>query len=72
MWASAQYKTCTEGTLLLVTWDTIQKAERRAFPGGPLVKNQPSCTGEVVDWGTELPYATGQLSLCASYSAHVL
>ena len=35
----------------MVTWDITQKAERRAFPGGPLVKNQPFSAGEVVGLG---------------------
>ena len=39
------------------------------FPGGPVVKNLPSNAGDVVSipgQRTEVPYATGQLSLHAA------
>ena len=42
------------------TWD---------FPGGPVVKDLPSNAGDVGSipgWGTKIPHATGQLSLCAT------
>ena len=41
----------------------------RDFPGGPVVKNLPSNTGDVGSipgWGTKIPHATGQLSLHAT------
>ena len=39
------------------------------FPGGPVVKNPPSNAGDVGSipgWGTKIPRAAGQLSLCAT------
>ena len=39
------------------------------FPGGPMVKNLPSNAGDVGSipgWGTKIPHAVGQLSLCAT------
>ena len=39
------------------------------FPGGPVVKNLPSNTGDVGSisgWGTKIPHAAGQLSPCAT------
>ena len=41
----------------------------RDFPGGPVVKNLPSNTGDVGSipgWGTKIPHATGQPSLHAT------
>ena len=41
----------------------------RDFPGGPVVKNIPSSAGDgasIPGGGTKIPYATGQLSPCAS------
>ena len=41
----------------------------RDFPGGPVVKNQPSNSGDlgwIPGWGTTIPHAVGQLSLCAT------
>ena len=35
------------------------------FPGGPVVKNPPSNsgdTGSIPSWGTKIPHAAGQLS----------
>ena len=40
----------------------------RDFPGGPVVKNRPSNTGDVDSIpgsGTKIPHVTGQLSLHA-------
>ena len=34
------------------------------FPGGSVVKNPPSNAGSIPGWGTKIPHATGQLSLC--------
>ena len=45
------------------------KAKRRGFPGGPVVKNPPSNAGDagsIPGWGTKIPHAAGQLSLCAT------
>ena len=39
------------------------------IPGGPMVKNLPSNAGDmdsIPGLGTEIPYATGQLSLCTA------
>ena len=39
------------------------------FPGGPVVKNPPSNAGDrgsIPGWGTKIPHALGQLSLCAA------
>ena len=44
----------------------ISFKEYRDFPEGPGVKNPPSGAGDVVlipGWGTEVPHASGQLSL---------
>ena len=44
------------------------------FPGGPVVKNPPSGAGKaglIPDQGTKIPYATGQLSLCAAITEPV-
>ena len=41
----------------------------RDFPGGPVVKNPPSNTGDagsIPGWGTQIPQATGQLSQYAA------
>ena len=38
------------------------------FSVGPVVRNPPCNAGDmgsVPDWGTKIPHATGQLSLCA-------
>ena len=38
------------------------------FPGGPVVKNLPSNAGDtglIPGWGTKIPHAVGQLSVCA-------
>ena len=46
-------------------WKTINKD----FPSGPMVKNPSSDAqdvGSIPGWGTKIPHATGQLSLCAS------
>ena len=39
------------------------------FPGGPVVTTPPSITGimgSIPGWGAKIPYAEGQLSLCAT------
>ena len=39
------------------------------FPGGPVIKNPPSNTGEgdsIPDSRTKIPHAMGQLSPCAA------
>ena len=39
------------------------------FPGGSVVKNPPSNAGEtglIPGWGTKIPHAEGQLSLCTA------
>ena len=39
------------------------------FLGGPVVRTPPSITGtmgSIPGWGTKIPYAEGQLSLCAT------
>ena len=39
------------------------------FPGGPVVKNPPSCAGDagsIPGRGTKIPHAAGQLSLCTA------
>ena len=41
----------------------------RDFPGGSVVKNLPcnaGDTGLIPGWGTKIPHATEQLSLCAT------
>ena len=41
----------------------------RDFPDGPMVKNLPcnaGDTGSIPGRGTKIPYAMGQLSLCAT------
>ena len=46
----------------------------RDFPGGPVVKNPPSNAGNggsIPDWGTKIPHASGQLSLCAAATESV-
>ncbi|TEA35916.1 hypothetical protein DBR06_SOUSAS810017, partial [Sousa chinensis] len=45
------------------------------FPGGPVLKNPSSNagdTGSIPGWGTKIPHATGQLSLCATTTEPVL
>ena len=45
------------------------ESKGRDFLGGPVVKNLPSNAGDggsIPGGGTKNPYATGQLSLCAS------
>ena len=45
------------------------KIMHRDVPGGPLVKNLPSNSGDVGSIpgvGTKLPHAVGQLSLCCN------
>ena len=40
------------------------------FPGGPVVKNLSFNAGDVgliPGWGTKIPNALGQLSLCATF-----
>jgi len=42
------------------------------FPGGPVVKNLLSNsrdTGLIPSWGTEIPHAMGERSLCATTRA---
>ena len=45
------------------------------LPGGPVVNNLP-CTaedaGSIPDPGTNIPYVTGQLSLCTTARVHAL
>ena len=39
------------------------------FPGGPVVENPPSNAGDmnlISGWGTKIPHAVGQLSLCTT------
>ena len=39
------------------------------FPDGPVVKNLPSNAGDaglIPGWGTKIPHAVEQLSLCAA------
>ena len=39
------------------------------FPGGSVVKNSPCKAGDmgsIPGWGTKIPHATGQLSLCVA------
>ena len=46
-----------------------------AFPGDPVVKHLPcsaGVVGSIPGWGTEIPHATRQLSLCAAAGVHVL
>ena len=46
-----------------------KKTQSWDFPGGPVVKNQPSNAGDVGSipgQGTKIPHAAGQLSLCAT------
>ena len=70
--------------------DWKERSKPQDFPGGPVVKNPPCNAGDVgsiPSQGTEIPHATGQLSLCttttelerlhqspcaANYRAHVL
>ena len=46
------------------------------FPGGPVVKNLPPNAGDagsIPGWGTKIPHAKGQLSLCTkTREAHKL
>ena len=45
------------------------KTTMRDFPGGPVVKNPPSNsgdTGSIPDQGTKIPQAMGRLSPCAT------
>ena len=45
------------------------------FPGGSVVKNLPCNAGDmglIPGWGTKIPHATGQLSLCATTRQPVL
>ena len=44
------------------------------FPGGPVVKNLLSSardTGLIPSWGTKIPHAIGERSLCATTRAPV-
>ena len=47
-----------------------QKSKKlKDFPSGPVVKNLPSKAGDVgliPGWGTKIPQAIGQLSLCTA------
>ena len=50
-------------------------ARGEGVPGGPVVKNLPSNAGDVGSipgWGTKIPYASQQLSLCAATIEPVL
>ena len=43
---------------------TLKKSKHWNFPGGPVVKNQPSNAGDegsVPGWGNKIPHALGQL-----------
>ena len=54
----------------LMMW-IIKSYASRHFPGGPVVKNLPSSAGDaglIPHWGTKIPHAVGQLSLCAATS----
>ena len=45
----------------------IKVSSIRDFPGGPVVKNPPCNAGHVgliPGWGTKIPHATEQVSLC--------
>ena len=47
----------------------ITKIIFEVFPGGPVVKNQPANagdTGSIPSWGTKIPHAVEQLSLCTT------
>ena len=51
-------------------WDVLgqPKGTLGEFPGGPVVKNPPSNSGDLgstLGWGTKIPPATGQLNLSA-------
>ena len=45
----------------------LVKAWGQDFPGGPAVKNLPFSAGDmgwIPGWGTKIPHAVEQLSLC--------
>ena len=47
---------------------SCEKCTPRDLPGGPMVKNPPSDAGDmgsIPAWGTKIPCATWQLSVCA-------
>ena len=47
----------------------IREKKRGGSPGGPVVKNLPSSTGDagsIPGQGAKIPHAAGQLSLCAT------
>ena len=58
------------GSFYLNQSENVTKADsKRGLPGCPMVKNPPCNVGDVgliPDWGTEIPYATGKLSLCTT------
>ena len=69
--------------ILTVNERSQKKREYRDFPGGPVVKNQPSNAGDagsIPGRGTKSLHAVGQLSLwattreptCCNYRAHTL
>ena len=59
-------------SVLLTPW-FISKVQPGDFPGGPVVRNLPSNagdTGSIPGWGTKIPHAVGQLSLCTLEPTH--
>ena len=47
---------------------SLKPVTSRDFPGGPVVENPLGNAGDmgsIPGWGTKIPYATEQLSLCS-------
>ena len=64
-WHTAACVDRTESTML----HSDLKQRLRDFPGGPVVKNLPGNAGDMGSMpgqGTEIPLASGQLSLCTA------
>ena len=56
----------------ILSWDIVTKDRAVGAldcHGGPVAKNLPCSAGDagsIPDWGTKIPPAAGQLSLCAT------
>ena len=58
-----------QSLLLNITQPEVSKLPLWDFPDGPVVKNLPCKAGDVGSipgWGTKIPHALEQLSLCAA------
>ena len=69
-----QLQLCKWEVIIIWTQRTAAEEERRDFPGGPVVNNLPSSSGDVGSipgQGTTIPHAAGQLSPHAATTEHM-